>query len=216
MRYDNSFLISTANELWAKLNCVLSVNDWERETKIEIEVVERHFRIRLDNSNNGCACLRMRLPDDYEFRRDEYKRDKSIVSKRAPEFIPEYDYKVLESELRGDYWKNFLTMANIPPYDCTRIQVIAKAKELVNKKRAKKITPELWNSSLAAVIKYFDSWAEFERAVRTTEIPDVVKDTLSSPEDLNTPESIIMQIIALKKELARRFGLKLSITITDD
>ena len=220
-RIKDEKLFEIAQEIFNKLGRLTPL-DWKNETSIKLSLLKDRFdHISLPSRTpRNTSRLYLIMPSEYQEHND-------IAA-----------FRKLDDTLRGDYWGNFSVMAGIPPYDYTRDQVIKKAVELVRAEGATKITPELWNRSLAPVVKYFDSWELFEWTVsssmekkdkedgdkedetleRKTPEHEAIKDETKKDEieEDEALEDLMADIAKLILTFKDRFGLKLSFSITAD
>lgn len=195
-KYKNEDLIKLATQLYQEVGC-LDESTFRKRYGISQSVLRSHFAIRLKEESDHRR---------YSFVGYNYRIDNDNL-----------DFKT-KDKLKGDYWSNFMTLADIYPYSYTKESIIEEALGKVPKDGSK-FTPSDWEAPLAPVIRHFgNSWKVFANEVeRAKKQNDAEKkessDSLPEEESL---DDFVAEIQDLQKRLKSRYpNLVLNFSITN-
>ena len=199
-KYKNEDLIELAKQLYKEVGRFDEPTFCKR-CGIKRSVLKNHFTIRLKSESDHRR---------YIFAGYNYQIDDDNL-----------DFKT-QDKLKGDYWSNFMTLADIPPYARSKESVIEDALRKIPKDGSR-LTPLDWNDSLAPIIRHFGNlWNAFvnevERAKKekdTESVTEEKKISDGSPEE-GSFDNLMNEIWDLKARFEQRFpGLVFDFNISN-
>lgn len=201
MKYKNEDLIDLAKSLYSETCCCFDEPTFRKKFGISHSVISSHFAIRL-RPMLGCTTW-------------NYVGYSYLIADK------DFSYETRDI-LRGSYWSNFMTLADIPPYARSKESVIEEALRKIPKDGSR-LTPLDWNDSLAPIIRHFgNSWDAFvnevERAKKekdTESVKEEKKIYNDSPEE-ESFDDLMDEIWDLKARFEQRFpGLVFDFNISN-
>lgn len=199
-KYKNENLIDLAKQLYQEVGC-FDESTFCKRYGIKQSILWNHFTIRLKSESDH----RRYTSVGYNYQIDN----------------DNLDFETRE-KLGGDYWSNFMTLADIDPYSYTKESVIEEALGKVPKDGSK-FTPSDWKASLAPVIQHFgNSWNVFanevERAKKQNDaekVKEKKEGSDSSPEE-ESLDDFVAEIQGLRERFESRYpNLVLNFIITN-